>query len=112
MGSVLLQDILTPTNLQPLFRSHPELIPALFPHLPSDLPVDPSPEVLEQIIASPQFRSAVSSFDVALSTGALQGFVRALGLPEEAGNGFDAFLQAIQEQANQERGDSESMETD
>ena len=72
--------------------------------------MDPSLEVLEQIIASPQFRSAVSSFDLALSTGALQGFVRALGLPEEAGNGFDAFLRAIQDQANRERGDN--METD
>ncbi|EKM49532.1 uncharacterized protein PHACADRAFT_33131 [Phanerochaete carnosa HHB-10118-sp] len=109
----LLQDILTPANLQPLFRSHPELIPALFPHLPPDLPVEPSPEVLEQIIASPQFRSAVRSFDVALSTGALQGFVRALGLPEEAGNGFEAFLRAIQDQANLDQGGSgERMDTD
>lgn len=112
----LLQDILTPANLQPLFREHPELIPALFPHLPPDLPVEPSPEVLEQIIASPQFRSAVRSFDLALSTGALQGFVRALGLPEEAGNGFEAFLRAIQDQANREHGagsgKGEQMDTD
>ncbi|KIP08122.1 hypothetical protein PHLGIDRAFT_35148 [Phlebiopsis gigantea 11061_1 CR5-6] len=102
-----LQDILTPENLRPLFHSHPELIPALFPHLPSDLPVDPSPEVLDQIISSPQFRSAVRSFDVALSTGALQGFVRALGLPEEAGNGFEAFLRAIQDQATSDQMDTE-----
>ncbi|GJF00269.1 adhesion regulating molecule [Phanerochaete sordida] len=112
----LLQDILTPANLQPLFRTHPELVAALFPHLPPDLPVEPSAEVLEQIVASPQFRSAVRSFDVALSTGALQGFVRALGLPEEAGNGFEAFLRAIQEQANSEQesgaGAGERMDTD
>jgi 26S proteasome regulatory subunit N13 len=40
----------------------------------------------------------------------MQGFVRALGLPEEAGSGFEAFLQAIQRQAEQE-GDS-AMNTD
>ena len=75
--------------------------------------MEPSPEVLEQIISSQQFRSAVRSFDLALSTGALQGFVRALGLPEEAGNGFEAFLRAIQDQANREQGDSgELMDTD
>lgn len=63
--------------------------------------------MLERIIAAPQFRAAVRSFDVALSTGALQGFVRALGLPEEAGNGFEAFLRAIQEQADAERMDTD-----
>ncbi|KAI0801915.1 adhesion regulating molecule [Irpex lacteus] len=106
----LIQDILTPANLLPLFTSHPEIIPTLFPHLPPDLPTPPSAEVLQQIISSPQFRSAVRSFDIALSTGALQGFVRSLGLPEEAGSGFEAFIQAIQRQAEQEGGDS--METD
>lgn len=79
----------------------------MFPHLPPDLPIPPSAAVLEQIIASQQFRSAVRSFDIALSTGALQGFVRALGLPEEAGNGFEAFLKAIQDQANEERMDTD-----
>ncbi|KAI0345851.1 adhesion regulating molecule [Trametopsis cervina] len=106
----LLQDILTPANLLPLFTSHPEIVPSLFPYLPSDLPSPPSIEVLQQVIASPQFRSAVRSFDIALSTGALQGFVRSLGLPEEAGSGFEAFLRAIQSQAEQE-GES-SMDTD
>ncbi|PSR71737.1 hypothetical protein PHLCEN_2v12385 [Hermanssonia centrifuga] len=105
----LLQDILTPANLTPLFISHPELVPTLFPFLPSDLPTPPSAEALQQIISSPQFRSAVRNIDVALSTGALHGFVRALGLPEEAGTGFDAFLRAIQDQAR-ERGDG--MDTD
>ncbi|KAF5382606.1 hypothetical protein D9615_002960 [Tricholomella constricta] len=102
-------DILTPTNLTPLFASHPELIPTLFPHLPPDLPVPPSTEVLGQIINSPQFRSALASFDQALRTGLLGGLVRGLGLPEEAGTGIGPFLNAIQEQA--ERG-GDSMETD
>lgn len=47
---VSLTDILTPANLGPLFNNHPELIPALFPHLPPDLPVPPSVDVLQRII--------------------------------------------------------------
>ncbi len=45
-----LTDILTPANLAPLFTTHPELIRALFPHLPPDLPVPPSAEAIQQIV--------------------------------------------------------------
>ncbi|EPQ54619.1 adhesion regulating molecule [Gloeophyllum trabeum ATCC 11539] len=103
-----LNDILTPENVLPLFTSHPDLIPALFPHLPPDLPTPPSAEVLQQIITSPQFRGAVRNFDQALRTGMLGGLVRGLGLPEEAGTGVEAFLRAIQEQSRGE----DRMETD
>ena len=105
-----LTDILTPANLAPLFTSHPELIQTLFPHLPSDLPRPPTPETLQQIINSPQFRGAVRSLDQALRTGLLGGLVRGLGLPEEAGTSVEAFLRAIQEQASRDGGDS--MDTD
>ncbi|KAJ7175752.1 adhesion regulating molecule [Mycena filopes] len=110
-----LTDILTPANLTPLFSSHPELIPTLFPHLPPDLPTPPSAEALQRIINSPQFRSAVSSFDQALRTGLLGGLVRNLGLPEEAGTGIEPFLRAVQEQANKENASGSSddrMDTD
>ncbi|TFK52410.1 adhesion regulating molecule [Heliocybe sulcata] len=103
-----LTDILTPETLLPLFRSHPDLVSSLFPHLPPDLPTPPSQETLQQIISSPQFRGAVRNLDQALRTGLLGGLVRGLGLPEEAGTGVEAFLRAIQEQAG--RGDR--METD
>lgn len=103
-----LTDILTPANITTLFTSHPELVPTLFPHLPSDLPNPPNAEAVTQIIASPQFRSAVSNLDQALRTGLLGGFVRSLGLPEEAGTSVEAFLRAIQDQAASE----DSMETD
>lgn len=83
-------------------------MPTLFPHLPSDLPNPPTAETVTQIIASPQFRSAVSNLDQALRTGLLGGFVRSLGLPEEAGTSVEAFLRAIQDQA---AGD-DSMQTD
>ncbi|RDB17911.1 hypothetical protein Hypma_000888 [Hypsizygus marmoreus] len=107
-----LTDILTPANLTPLFQNHPELIPSLFPYLPPDLPMPPSGEVLLRIINSPQFRSAVASFDQALRTGLLGGLVRGLGLPDEAGTGIVPFLRAIQEQADREGGGDERMETD
>ncbi|KAJ3515388.1 hypothetical protein NLJ89_g1787 [Agrocybe chaxingu] len=107
---ISLTDILTPANLTPLFNSHPELIPALFPHLPPDLPVPPSAEALQRIIHSPQFRAAVANFDQALRTGMLGGLVQTLGLPEEAGAGVAPFLRAIQEQADRER--DNSMDTD
>ncbi|ESK94951.1 proteasomal ubiquitin receptor adrm1-like [Moniliophthora roreri MCA 2997] len=106
-----LTDILTPANISPLFTSHPELIPSLFPHLPPDLPMPPSEEVLQQVVNSPQFRAAVSNFDQALRTGLLGGLVRGLGLPEEAGLGIEPFLRAIQEQADRERRE-DRMETD
>ena len=88
------------------------MIPALFPFLPPDLPVPPSTEALERVVNSPQFRSAVRAFDMALASGALTGFVRALGLPEEAGLGFEAFLNAIREQARQQEGEGDRMDTD
>ena len=49
-ADVSLTDILTPANLLPLFNDHPDLVPALFPHLPPDLPVPPSEQVLQRII--------------------------------------------------------------
>lgn len=103
-----LTDILTPANITPLFTSHPELVPTLFPHLPSDLPNPPTAETVIQIIASAQFRSAASNLDQALRTGLLGDFVRSLGLPEEAGASVEAFLKAIQDQAASE----DTMETD
>jgi len=106
-----LGDILTPTNITPLFTSHPELIPSLFPHLPPDLPTPPSQETIQQVISSPQFRAAVRSLDQALRTGLLGGLVRGLGLPEEAGTSVEAFLRAIQEQASSS-GAGELMDTD
>ncbi|KAF9565686.1 adhesion regulating molecule [Agrocybe pediades] len=108
-SDVSLTDILTPTNLAPLFN-HPELISTLFPHLPPDLPIPPSAEALERIIHSPQFRASVANFDQALRTGLLGGLVRTLGLPEEAGTGVGPFLRAIQEQADRER--ENTMDTD
>lgn len=108
-----LTDILTPANLRPLFDNHPELVTTLFPHLPSDLPVPPSPEVLQRVVNSPQFRSAAATLDRGLRTGLLGGLVRQLGLPEEAGLGIGPFLKAIQEKADRENREAGNrMDTD
>jgi hypothetical protein len=48
-SELALNDILTPSNIAPLFL-HPEIIPPLFSHLPPDLPVPPSPEALQRVI--------------------------------------------------------------
>ena len=106
-----LSDILTPGNLLPLFSARPDLVAALFPHLPPDLPEQPSREVLQRVIQSPQFRAAVASLDRALRTGMLQGLMGGLGLPEEAGGSVEAFLRAVKEQAEREGGEG-SMQTD
>lgn len=110
---VSLTDILTPSNLLPLFTSHPALLSSLFPHLPPDLlpsgntPLTPHQtaqltESLQRTINSPPFRASVAQLDRALRTGALGSFVRSLGLPESAGAGVSAFLRAIGEQGGRE----------
>ena len=83
---LFLTDVLTPANLQPLF-ANPALLASVFPHLPPDLPLDgpPTEETIQRVIDSPQFHASVQSLDQALATGLLGGFVRGLGLPEEAG---------------------------
>jgi len=124
---VSLTDILTPSNLLPLFASHPEVLSTLFPHLPPELlppgnaPLTPQQTAqltdnLQRTINSPPFRVAVAQLDRALRTGALGGFVRSLGLPESAGTGVAAFLRAIGEQAGREgqggNGQEDRMEQD
>jgi hypothetical protein len=113
-----LTDVLSSQNLLQLFQSHPELLPALFPHLPPELmpSSDATPqqvvEILQRTTNSPPFRSAVAQLDRALRTGALGEFVRSLGLPESAATGVGAFLAAIAEQARQEGSSEEQMEED
>ncbi|KAH7102274.1 adhesion regulating molecule [Auriculariales sp. MPI-PUGE-AT-0066] len=99
--SVTLSDLLTPTNLAPIF-AQPELARSVFPHLPTDMPFPPSEDVLRQVISSAQFRSAVAELDRALSTGLLGDLVRGLGLPESAGTGVEAFIRAVGEQARRQ----------
>ncbi|KDQ20870.1 hypothetical protein BOTBODRAFT_26890 [Botryobasidium botryosum FD-172 SS1] len=112
-SSISLSDILTPSILQPVFSS-PELLRTLLPHLPPDLPADPSPDVIRRIIESPQFQAAIRQLQYALETGLLGDLVAQMGLPREAGTSVEAFLRAIGEHARGEGGSTggDNMETD
>ncbi|KAI9465431.1 adhesion regulating molecule [Lactarius psammicola] len=92
-GEPFLADVLTADNLDPLFASHPELIQSIFPHLPPDIPSNPSPEVLSRVVSSPQVRSAV-------------------GYQKRLGQVWKHFLRAVREQARGDRPGGENMDTD
>ncbi|KAI9464324.1 adhesion regulating molecule [Boletus coccyginus] len=114
---VSLTDILTPSNILPLFTSHPALLSSLFPHLPPDLlPSGNTPLTPHQTAQLTENLQRTISSPPALRTGALGGFVRSLGLPESAGAGVGAFLRAIGEQARREgqggSGQEDRMEED
>ncbi len=102
---VALSDILTATNLKPLFENE-ALLRSVYPLLPDDLPMPPSIEAVRRIVESAPFQAGVRQFDQALSTGLLQGLVVGLGLPQDAGLGVGPFLEAIKEQAKKDPGDS------
>lgn len=87
-------------------------MPALFPHLPPDLPRPPSAQAVREIVASQPFRAALANFDRALRTGLLGDLVRGLGLPEEAGTGVAPFLRAVAEQARRQSESGERMQED
>jgi len=113
-----LSDVLSPQALAPLFATaSPETLHAIFPTLPSDMPIPPSPDVLRRVVESPQFQTQVFALDRALQTGLVGSLVVGLGLPEEAGLGIRPFLDAIKAQAkarkeNEFSEGGERMDTD
>ena len=114
---VSLSDILTPSTLTSVL-SNPALLQNLvYPNLPSDLPVPPSPDAVRRIVGSPPFQAAARQLDQALATGQLQGLVTGWGLPPSAGTSVAAFLSAVKEQAKRKReggssGNQNRMDTD
>jgi len=106
-----LADVITPQTLEPLL-SRPELLKAIFPNLPADLPGERDADTLLEVIQSSAFKASIRGLDQALSTGLLGGLVTSLGLPAEAGTGVVPFLQAIASQATEESPEEHQMETD
>lgn len=104
-----LNDVLTPSAIGPLLNN-PEIASALFPHLPAN--IERSPEELTAVIQSPQFAQALQSLSVALQSGQLGPLLSQLGLDPSAGNGVEAFLRAIQEQAGRRQRDHEDENTE
>ncbi|KZO97009.1 adhesion regulating molecule [Calocera viscosa TUFC12733] len=111
-----LTDVITPQSLEPLF-ARPDLLLAIFPNLPADLPGERNADTIREVIQSSAFKASLRGLQQALNTGLLSNLVISLGLPPEAGTGVGPFLRAISEQAqsssteNPEGGD-EHMETD
>uniref|UniRef100_A0A1D1YY88 Proteasomal ubiquitin receptor ADRM1 n=1 Tax=Anthurium amnicola TaxID=1678845 RepID=A0A1D1YY88_9ARAE len=106
---VNLVDVLTPSAIGPLLNN-PEIASALFPHLPPN--IERSPEELAAVIQSPQFVQALQSLSIALQSGQLGPLLTQLGLDPSAGNGVEAFLRAIQEQAGRRNRGHEDENTE
>ncbi|KZT60113.1 adhesion regulating molecule [Calocera cornea HHB12733] len=110
-----LTDVITPQTLEPLF-ARPDLLHAIFPNLPADLPGERNADTLREVIQSSAFKASLRGLQQALSTGLLSNLVVSLGLPPEAGTGVGPFLRAISEQAQtsleEAEGGDERMETD
>lgn len=79
-------------------------------HLPPE-----EEDTVIKTLRTPQFRQAVDALDAALSQGHLPELLSSLGLqpsPREARNNVEAFLNAIQQQAEKELQQKESKQSD
>ncbi|ORY34863.1 proteasome complex subunit Rpn13 ubiquitin receptor-domain-containing protein [Naematelia encephala] len=113
-----LNDVLSPVNISTLLSTHPNLVSTIAPLLPSELnlPSNPSAQDLLPVLSAPQFTDAIASLENALRSGGLPGgMMRELGLPESAGTGVKAFLDALQALGTGDsppQNDDDRMETD
>ncbi|CAO3694411.1 unnamed protein product [Umbelopsis ramanniana] len=109
-NSLELGNVLTPEAIRSIL-SDQDIASALFPHLPEAS--DNTNEELHEIIHSPQFRQSLHRLSAALQSGQLGPLMTQLGLDPSAGNGVEAFLAAIEEQARRrDNQDRDSMDQD
>ncbi|KAI8088855.1 proteasome complex subunit Rpn13 ubiquitin receptor-domain-containing protein [Halteromyces radiatus] len=94
--SIQLGDVLTNQTLSTLL-SDSQVCSSLFPFLPENS--ERTPEEVQQVARSPQFQQALQSLTAALQSGQLGPLLTQLGLDPSAGNGVEAFLKAIEDQA-------------
>ncbi|KAG1058124.1 hypothetical protein G6F43_000068 [Rhizopus delemar] len=106
-GMIALTDILNNQSLTPLLNDD-QICESLTPYLPEQS--EKSAEEVRQVVRSPQFSQALQTLTVALQTGQLGPLLSLLGLDSSAGYGVEAFLNAIEKQAKEKRGDE--MEED
>ncbi|GAB5587489.1 hypothetical protein Unana1_02389 [Umbelopsis nana] len=105
-----LSTVLTPDAIRSLLNDR-EVASALFPHLPEGS--EHTNEELQEIMHSPQFRQSLHRLSTALQSGQLGPLMTQLGLDASAGNGVEAFLAAIEEQARRRDGhDQDAMDQD
>ncbi|CAM0138811.1 hypothetical protein VKS41_005976 [Umbelopsis sp. WA50703] len=109
-SSLDLSSVITPEAVRSLLNDR-EVAHALFPHLPEGS--EHSTEELQEIMRSPQFRQSLHRLSVALQSGQLGPLMTQLGLDPSAGNGVEAFLAAIEEQARRKDGqNNDAMDQD
>ncbi|CAO3631372.1 unnamed protein product [Cunninghamella echinulata] len=65
-----------------------------------------SPYEVRQVIKSPQFQQSLRSLSTALQSGQLGPLISQFGLDPSAGNGVEAFLKAIEDQARKKEGNN------
>ncbi|CAO3684023.1 unnamed protein product [Umbelopsis vinacea] len=108
--SLDLSSVLTSEAVRSILNDS-EVASALFPHLPEGS--QHTNEELQEIMHSPQFRQSLHRLSVALQSGQLGPLMSQLGLDPSAGNGVEAFLTAIEEQARRRDGhNQDSMDED
>ncbi|KAM0789699.1 hypothetical protein ACM66B_006559 [Microbotryomycetes sp. NB124-2] len=105
-----LPDVLPPSEMQTILYSDPSLAERLYPFLPPTVPQ--TFENVSKMLTLPEFQSTLKSLDRALRTGATGPLMTSLGLPESAALGVEAFLKAIQKQADEEKKQQEGDEGD
>ncbi|ORZ25899.1 hypothetical protein BCR42DRAFT_16731 [Absidia repens] len=108
-SSLQLGDVLSTQTLTALL-SDPQVCDSLYSCLPDN--ADQTPAEVQQVAQSPQFQQALHSLSSALQSGQLGPLLTQLGLDASAGNGVEAFLRAIEDQARKKDEDTDAMDQD
>jgi len=95
-----LSTLLNAETVRPLLNN-PAIQDRLLPFLP---PERRTPEELRDIFSSPQFQQSLDAFGEALESGQLGELVRQFGLQSTGPTSIQQFLQAVQNSAQQSRG--------
>ncbi|CAO3594487.1 unnamed protein product [Absidia cylindrospora] len=108
-STLQLGDVLTTQTLTALL-SDPQVCDGLYSCLPDN--TEQTPTEVQQVAQSPQFQQALHSLSTALQSGQLGPLLTQLGLDPSAGNGVEAFLKAIEDQARRKDEDTDAMDQD
>jgi hypothetical protein len=109
-----LRDVLSPDLLCAALRRHPEIAAQLVQYLPEGSPSDIN--TLCEHVRSAPFQQTVDMFNHAMLSGELAGLMVSMGLPANVGGfyggGVQGFLNAVQNQADQQKKDNKDDKMD